>query len=138
MRGRRWGFRGFFPGFKAAFEAADNGSMPKTRLARGSRTRLGVLRASACFLAVALPVAAFPASGAEPRDADAVDGPSCPAGGVARPLDSLQAAVTRAVSAEVGSGKPAPVGEVTVLNGRGYNYGPSLAKPAPPLAPPER
>ncbi|MED5261547.1 MAG: hypothetical protein VX574_04035 [Myxococcota bacterium] len=112
--------------------------MPKTRLARGSRTRRRVLCVSVCFLAAALPVAGFPAWGAEPRDADAVDGPSCQDSGVARPLDSLQAAVARAVSVEVGNGKPAPVGEITVLNGRGYNYGPPLAKPTPPLAPPER
>ena len=138
MGSRRWGFRGFFPGFKVAFEAADNESMPKTRLARGSRTRRGVLRVSACFLAAALLAAGFPAWGEEPRNADAVDGPSCQDGRVARPLDSLQSAVARAVSVEVGNGKPVPVGEITVLNGRGYNYGPSLAKPTLPLASPER
>ena len=103
--------------------------MPKTRLARGSRRPRRLLRAAACFLAVALPVGGFPARGEEPRQVDAVEGPSCQANGVARPVDSLQAAVVQAVNAE--AGKSTPGGEVVVLNGRGYNYRPPLANPAP-------
>ena len=112
--------------------------MPKTRPARGSRRGSGLVRVSACFFAVVLPVAGCPAWGTEPREVDAAEGPSCQAPGVVRPLASLQSAVVRAVHLEAGSGETPPVSEVTVLNGRGYNYGPSLMKPTPPQAPSER
>jgi len=134
----KWGLPGFSRAFKAASEAADTGSMPKTRPARGFRRWRRLVRVSACLLAAALPVAGGPAWGTEPREIEAAVDPSCQAPGVARPLDSLQAAVVRAVHIEAGSGKTPSIGEVTVLNGRGYNYGPSLVKPTPPQAPSER